>query len=280
MKMNRTNIYCLWLLMLGTVLLTACHTSNVVTTNSDDASFVASDYLQTVNKQATKVQFITSKLKFTASLGSQKISVGGSLKMKRDDVIRIQLVALGIMEAGRLEFTRDYVLIMDRINKRYVKAKYDDIDYLKSNGINLYTLQALFWNELFQPGRQKPSIDDFTAVPSAGDAVLVGYDKGNLNYQWGTIRSTGQILSASARHQSKGATDAQMDWDYSNFKKFGKQQFPNDMQVSLRAKGKSLKIELALSSLGNDKDWEPHTDISSKYKAVDAEDIFRLLMKL
>ena len=278
--MIRNKIHGLWLLLLGVVLLAACHTKDVVTTNTGDATFVAKDYLQTVSKQAQKTEFITSKLKFTAKLGSQKVSVGGSLKMKRDDVIRIQLVALGIMEAGRLEFTRDYVLIMDRINKQYVKASYDDIDFLKSNGINFYTLQALFWNELFQPGKHKPSMGDFTAVPAANDAVLVSYDKGSLNYQWGTVRRTGQILSASARHQSKGVTDAQLDWDYSNFKKFGKQQFPNDMQVSLRAKGKSLKIELGLSSLDTDKDWETRTTISSKYKEVDAEDILRLLLKL
>jgi thiol:disulfide interchange protein DsbD len=31
--------------------------------------------------------------------------------MKRDDVIQLQLMAFGFVEAGRIEFTKDYVLI-------------------------------------------------------------------------------------------------------------------------------------------------------------------------
>ena len=37
-------------------------------------------------------------------------------------MIRIQLTPLGLMEAGRIEFTKDYVLVVDRINKEYIKA--------------------------------------------------------------------------------------------------------------------------------------------------------------
>ena len=264
------------------LLLTACRTKEVVTVDNpatDDASFVQKDFLQMVNKNVLKTQFVTSKLKFSAKLGGQKVSVGGSLKMKRDDVIRIQLVALGIMEAGRLEFTKDYVLIMDRVNKQYVKASYNDIEFLRANGINFYTLQSLFWNELFQPGRQKPSAGDFSAVP-ANDSVIIGYDKGKLSYQWNANKKTGQILSANVKHQKQDDTGAQLDWNYGSFKSLKKQKFPTDMQVSVKAKGKTLQIGLVLSSLDTDEDWDARTTVSKKYTKVDAEDIFRKLMKL
>ena len=265
-----------------TVLLTACHTKETVTIDNPgatDASFVQKDFMEVVNQNMLKTQYVTSKLKFTAKLGGQKVSVGGSLKMKRDDVIRIQLVALGILEAGRLEFTKDYVLFMDRMNKQYVKASYDDIEFLRANGINFYTLQALFWNELFQPGRQKPSMGDFTAT-SANDSVTVAYRKGKLQYQWLANRNTGQILTANVRHQKQDTTGAQLDWNYGTFKPLKKQKFPTDMQVLVKAKGKSLQIGLTLSSLDTDDDWETRTAVSKKYTKVDAEDIFRKLMKL
>lgn len=270
------------LLIVLTLLLTACRSNEVVTANNataNDVSFVKKDFMEIVNKNVLKTQYVTSKLKFSAKLGGQKVSIGGSLKMKRDDVIRIQLVALGIMEAGRLEFTKDYVLIMDRVNKQYVKASYDDIEFLRANGINFYTLQALFWNELFQPGRQKPSAGDFTAT-SVNDSVTVGYEKGKLSYQWNVNRKTGYILSANVRPKKQGSTDTQMDWSYGSFKTLKKQKFPTDMQVNVKARGKSLQIGLALSSLGTDDDWDLRTTVSKKYKEVDAEDIFRKLMKL
>ena len=74
-------------------------------------------------------QAISAKIKFSINTGSKDLSVSGSLKMKKDDVIRIQLTPLGLMEAGRIEFTKDYVLVVDRINKEYIKASYSDVDF-------------------------------------------------------------------------------------------------------------------------------------------------------
>jgi len=76
--------------------------------------------------------------------------------MRKDEVIRLQLLVPIIRsEVGRIEFTKDYVLFLDRIHKQYVKAKYNDVAFLKNNGINFYSLQALFWNQLFIPGQQR-----------------------------------------------------------------------------------------------------------------------------
>ena len=69
---------------------------------------------------------ISSKIKFTLRNGRKDLSVSGSLRMKKDEVVRIQLTAFGLMEVGRLEFTKDYVLLMDRMNKQYVKVRYAD----------------------------------------------------------------------------------------------------------------------------------------------------------
>ena len=88
-------------------------------------------------------------------MGPQDLTLTGNLKMKRDDVIRLQLMAFGFVEAARLEFTKEYVLIMDRINKQYLRVPYDYLAFMRNSGINFYSLQALFWNELFQPGEEK-----------------------------------------------------------------------------------------------------------------------------
>lgn len=76
--------------------------------------------------------------------------------MRKDEVIRLQLlIPLLRSEVGRIEFTKDYVLFIDRMHKQYVKANYTDVAFLKNNGINFYSLQALFWNQLFIPGEQR-----------------------------------------------------------------------------------------------------------------------------
>ncbi len=75
--------------------------------------------------------------------------------MRKDEVIRIQLfIPILGTEVGSLEFTPDYVLIIDRLHKEYIKADYTQVDFLKKQGINFYSLQALFWNQLLLPGQR------------------------------------------------------------------------------------------------------------------------------
>ena len=140
----------IWHLTLGccllALLLTACKSSEKVGTDSTttiDKTFSKKDFLKTVTDQALTSQYVTAKLKFTASMSGQNVSVGGSLRMKRDDVIRIQLVAFGIMEAGRLEFTKDYVLVMDRINKLYMKVPYAQLEFMRNTGLNFSSLLSM-----------------------------------------------------------------------------------------------------------------------------------------
>ena len=89
-----------------------------------------------VNDNAVTTETISSKIKFNIKTGSKDITVPGTLRMKKDDVIRLhlQIPILG-SEAGRLEFTKDYVLILDRIHKEYIKADYNQVEFLQRNGL-------------------------------------------------------------------------------------------------------------------------------------------------
>lgn len=90
---------------------------------------------------------VTAKLDINVNDGSNEISVDGKLQMRRNVVVRVIITPLGLMEAGRLEFTPDYVLFIDRIHKQYVKERYDEVDMLKKNGINFQKIQETFWSQ-------------------------------------------------------------------------------------------------------------------------------------
>ena len=254
-------------------LVMACGTPKSAVTSSAD--FTPSLFLQQV-VAPTMPDALTASLKFSLNIGSRDVSVGGQLHMKHDDVIRIQLMALGIVEAGRLEFTPDYVLLMDRINKQYVMADYDQLDFLRQSGITFYTLQALFWNQLFEPGQQEPRISDFEAQ-RIGNIVSIRLPEAvkMLNYSWQADVATARIQNARVDH-----SEAQLQWNYADFQKVGSFVFPSDMRVSVSGHERSLKVGLQLSALSSDDDWESRTTISSKYKKVDIDDILDRLMSL
>ena len=234
--------------------------------------------------------FVGSKLKFTVNVGDKEISLTGNLRMKRNDVIRLQLMAFGLVEAARLEFTQDDVLIMDRINKQFLKAPYSDVDFLRNSGINFNTLQALFWNELFQPGKTDLNKEDrklFT-LQSLGDGeALINFEDGDgekvrskMFYSWLVNELTGRIKMANIMYRDAANGNTQLNWDYRDFKDLGSKLFPSDMNVTLTTPKKEVKLGIRLNNLNNDDDWEPRTRVSSKYHEVEVDEILRRLMAL
>ncbi|MBP5338800.1 MAG: DUF4292 domain-containing protein [Prevotella sp.] len=239
-------------------------------------------FIEKVNATAQTAQFVSSKLKFTVEYGPQQITLTGSLHMKRDDVIRMQLMAFGFVEAGRLEFTKDYVLIMDRINKQYLKAPYNYVDFLRNSGINFYTLQALFWNELFVPGKQgvdSTSVNRFTTT-NGGEDVIINLDEGKMSYSWLADQQNGRIKMANIAYRDSYRGNTQLNWDYRGFDKMGNKLFPSDMGVTLTTPEKEVKLGVKLTYIGNESDWETRTTVSDKYREVTVDEILRRVMAL
>ena len=240
------------------------------------------EILQKVNDNSQNSKFITSKIRFQVQIGNQDLSLTGNLKMKRDDVIRLQLMAFGFVEAARLEFTKDYVLLMDRINKQYLRASYEQVDFLRNSGLNFYSLQALFWNELFQPGQAQLNNELLEKFQTniGGDDVIISIGEGNMNYKWLANQSDGKIRMANILYKDRIHGNSQLNWDYSDFKTFDVKSFPMENKIIFTSNNKEVKINMTLNYVGTDSDWETRTSISSKYKEVSVDDILRRLMSL
>lgn len=266
------------------LLLSACGTHKKAQKSIPTTSDVAEqqEFLHKVKENEQSTDFVTSKLKFSVEVGNQKVSLTGNLKMKRNDVIRLQLMAFGFVEAGRLEFTKDYVLVMDRINKLYMRAPYDYIDFLRQSGISFYTLQSLFWNELFLPGQIKVMEEDmkkFTATLGDED-VVIAYEQGRMGYSWLAEDKTGVIKMANILYKDPLNGNSQLNWDYLGFKPFAKKQFPTNMNVTLTTPAKEVKLGVTLNYLSNESDWETRTKVSDKYREVTVDEILRRFMAL
>ena len=271
--------------MAAILLLAACGTHKKAVDTSKFTAPANPDnraLLERVEKNVVTSEFITSKIRFTVEVGALSQSLTGNLKMKRDDVIRLQLMAFGFVEAGRLEFTKDYVLIMDRINKQFLRVPYHHVDFLRNSGINFYTLQAMFWNELFLPGHERLTTSELDSIKIQGDTenTILSYDKDKMTYSWLTDSNTGRIKMANIIYTPRQGGNTQLNWDYRSFAPMGKKSFPNDMNITLNTPDKEVKIGLRLNYLGNESDWETRTQVSSKYSEVNVDEILRRFMSL
>lgn len=274
------------------LMMTSCRSHKKVVTDTPVAiSPEQAELLDRVDSHTQRnMTFVGSKLKFTVNVGNKEISLSGNLRMKRNDVIRLQLMALGLVEAARLEFTQDYVLIMDRINKQFLKAPYHNVEFLRNSGINFNTLQALFWNELFQPGKADLSKEDrklFT-LKSLGDGeAVINFEDGDgekvrskMFYSWLVNELTGRIKTTNIMYRDAANGNTQLNWDYREFKDLGSKLFPSDMNVTLTTPKKEVKLGIRLNSLNNDDDWDLRTRVSSKYREVEVDEILHRIMSL
>lgn len=246
------------------------------------------DFLRRVYDNEAYANCISSKIKFTIHRGSKDFSVSGSLRMKKDDVIRIQLTPFGLMEAGRIEFTKDYVLIMDRLNKEYVKAGYAEVDFLRRNGLDFYSLQALFRNSLFLPGTQKltdSSLKSFDVAFGNGDGSnTVKLQRGNMSYAWKTDSKTGRIGEVAVTYDGKSSGKTTVTCTYYSFKPLGTKMFPAEMTLkmnsSLLKKAEGVSVSISSGSFDTSDDWETRTEVSAKYKKVSVDDVMKRILSL
>lgn len=245
-------------------------------------------FVQKVSDNQVYAKNIVGSMSFNIQAGDKDITVPGSVHMRKDEVIRLQLfIPLIGSEVGRIEFTPDYVLVIDRIHKEYIKADYSQLDFLKKNGLTFYSLQALFWNQLLIPGAQRVTESDlkkFDVVFNNLSSNLVSFNSGNISYTWNADAATGQINTADVVYSHAAHGTSKLNWQYSNFKSVGVKNFPATQTFTMSSSavkgGATLQVTLKMNEVKTDDNWETHTIPSDKYKKVEAEDVFSKILSL
>ncbi len=136
------------------ILLASCRSKKEVvsttTTVSDNTTIgvpPSQGNKQPADAKQQEETCVTAKVRLELSSNGKSTSVGGMLRMKRNDVIQLSLVTFGVLEVARIEMTPDYFLLVDKMGRQYVKASYNDVSFLRDADVDFYTIQSYFWNE-------------------------------------------------------------------------------------------------------------------------------------
>ncbi len=264
------------------LMLFSCGTSRKaqgdVDMSKQTESAVPVDYFYRVVNNASKAENLTAKVKVTVSNGKKTISTSGTLRMKKNDVVQISLVdpIIGIAEVGRMEFTKDKMLVIDRVNRRYVSVAYNNIGFLKNAKVDFYALQALFWNEIFEPGKKEPEEKAFSLKKNR-NTVNLNYSDSMLAYDFETSLDDARLHKTSV--DDNGVKKYSLSCSYSDFTNFEGGMFPKNMKLTFNGGKETMSLSMQLSSLRNESGWLARTTVPSKYSSVKPEDILKMLVK-
>lgn len=243
-------------------------------------SVKAASVVEAVRKNETTANTITAKVKVTITSGGKTNSTKGTLRMKKDDVIQLSLLdpLLGISEVGKMEFNTEKVIFIDRFNKRYVEEQYSGVDFLKKANIDFNSLQALFWNELFQPGTKTIDADKYELSQGLTDNDMVFKDD-LLKYTFSADKKTALLKKTSVT--GLNSSSYQLDFGYADFDVFLNKKFPMDIMLTFYSGSKKTALEFKISSINTDSKWETRTAVpsSSKYTKITADQFFKVLTK-
>ena len=150
--MSRKIIVILWVAMV--MVLVSCSSTKSLKSTHSIEGMTETEFVQNVIQNAGGWDALTAKMSLALDWeGKGATKVSGTLRIKKDEVIQLSIVPFLGIEVARAEISPDGILVIDRMNKRYVEVSFAEVKALAHADLDFHTLQALFLNELFLPGK-------------------------------------------------------------------------------------------------------------------------------
>ena len=239
------------------------------------------EYMEKVIESAPDWTSLSAKTSLELMLGKkEKTHVNATFRIRRDDVIQLSVTPVLGIEMARLELSPEGLLLVDRLNKRYVRASFAEVSQLLHVDLNFHILQSLFMNELFLPSKTTLGLEDvalFDLTMIGEQAKLQPKKTKRINYQFYTSSQNGSLEKTIVGLRG---TEFALDWDYSDFGNLEGHLFPRKTNITLRGTSETYALGLKMSRLSVNGKWEGHTRLSSKYKEIALQEILKVLLKL
>ena len=262
------------------VLMASCSSTKSLKTAHSIEGMTESEFVENVIVNAGGWDALTAKMALAIDLeGKGATKVNGTLRIKKGEVIQLSIAPFLGIEVARAEISPEGILVIDRMNKRYVEVSFAEVKALAHADLDFHTLQALFLNELFLPGKDDLTARDassFRVEPETEGVWLNVKRAKRFGYHFLT-EAPEALLKES--YIGLNGTPYGLRWKYDDFHALGKKQFPVDMKLAFEGGKKPVKAAFALSRLSTNGDWEARTEVSKKYKKVELEEILKLLLK-
>lgn len=146
------------------------------------------------------------KAKANIDFGGIKMSTNGSVTMLVDSIIIISVQPILGIELMRLEVTKSDVMLLDKMNRRYVKMDYAELQAELGLPVTYNDIQAIAMDRIFVVGHDQSFINDQTDTTSVNGRTMLTIADGKLDYTYAIDNGTFALLSTSIKMLGKKET--------------------------------------------------------------------------
>ncbi|MEA4949247.1 MAG: DUF4292 domain-containing protein [Petrimonas sp.] len=220
----------------------------------------------------------SSKLNLNLSSGTKSLSSKASLRIVKDKAIQLSIQPLFGVEMLRVYADRDSLVLLDRMNKRYVKESIEDVKRVYPVGFDFKTLQSLLTNQVFVSGQTDVIYSDYkkfsTGLVSDMHYLLKSVDKeSGIEYSF-TIDGNDRIALTCLTEPKDNYS---MNWKYDDFVMEARKAFPRKMDVALASTKRRVNVGLEFSGITLDEDFDLQVSIPGSYTRAAISDIVKIL---
>ncbi|MGL4992750.1 MAG: DUF4292 domain-containing protein [Bacteroidales bacterium] len=245
----------------------------------DTSSTLKKDPIELAINNQVQYDNLSSKLEIRLALGTNKLSAKGEIRMVKDSAIQISVQPFLGIEVLRIGITPSSVLIVDRVNKRYLSEEFGQVEGMLPKEINFETLQAILSNRLFLPNKGHLNQRDAKEykIGSFEGQTLARTTSGDLLNFVFTIAQSGKLVTTVAQ---TGPESEIFICNYNEFRNIGNYDFPTIMKIMFDIKGESINSELKFSSIDLSSSKAIDLTPPARYQRMTLQELITTLTKL
>lgn len=267
-------------IVLLVLILTSCSTSRNTLRNTTIGGLSGTEYMEKVIEWAPSRDNLTARARIELNVGSSSpMSVNANMRVRRGEIIRFSVAPILGIEVARIDITPDKIMAVDRMNKRYVELGFAEISSLLNTELDFNILQSLILNEIFIPGKDKLSVADasgFTLSPYADRARLQVKGTKRIGYSFFTSATDGRLEETVIALKDLPYS---LHCRYADFTMLGNDVFPQSIEMMSEGTDKKYSLDMKLSRINTDSNWDSKTELSSKYRKMSVQELLKLFIK-
>lgn len=279
---NRRTLYLLATLsLLLLVGVQSCKTHKKIVTIAPIVDKVESRLFADIIDSHFDFNTFSSRINLKYSSGGRSLTSKSQLRIIKDQGIQLSVQPLFGVEMLRLYIDPDSLLLLDRMNKQYIKESLADVKEKYPVGFDFYTLQSLLMNRLFVAGIPHAGYDDYELFSKSQNCEMY-YNLNAVDHRSGI--TYGFMVDGHDRITSTHLYEPQrkykVNWEYDQFVIEESCIFPHWMNVMLHTPKKEINVGMEFSSIELNEPAQLNNSIPSSYTKADIQRLLNLITNI